>query len=47
MKEGIYDYLAKPIDVDELLIVISKAINEQKLRHQYSSLKDKIEQKYE
>jgi len=47
MKKGIYDYLTKPIDIDELLIVISKALNEQKLRHQYDSLRNKIEQKYQ
>ncbi len=47
MKQGIYDYLTKPIDIDELLIVISKAINEQKLRHDYITLKDKIEEKYQ
>ena len=47
MKKGIYDYLTKPINIDELLIVISKAINEQKLRHQYDSLRNKIEQKYQ
>jgi len=47
MKQGIYDYLTKPIDIDELLIVISKAINEQKLRQDYRALKDKIEEKYQ
>jgi len=47
MKKGIYDYLTKPINIDELLIVIAKAINEQKLRHQYDSLKNKIEQTYQ
>jgi DNA-binding NtrC family response regulator len=46
MKEGIYDYLTKPIDIDELLIVLTKAINEQKLRQEYISLKDKIAEKY-
>jgi DNA-binding NtrC family response regulator len=46
MKQGIYDYLTKPIDVDEMLIVIAKAINEQKLRQDYYTLKDKLEQKY-
>jgi DNA-binding NtrC family response regulator len=46
MKKGIYDYLTKPIDVDEMLIVIAKAINEQKLRQDYYTLKDKLEQKY-
>ncbi len=47
MKKGIYDYLTKPIDIDELLIVIAKAIKEQKLRQDYISLKDKIEKKYQ
>jgi DNA-binding NtrC family response regulator len=47
MKKGIYDYLTKPIDIDELLIVLSKAINEQKLRQEYISLKDKIAEKYQ
>ena len=47
MKKGIYDYLTKPIDIDELLIVISKAIKEHKLRQDYISLKDKIEEKYQ
>ncbi len=47
MKQGIYDYLTKPIDIDELLIVISKAINEQKLRQDYNVLKDRMEKKYQ
>jgi len=46
MKQGIYDYLTKPIDIDELLIVISKAINEQQLRIENIALKDKIKTKY-
>ncbi len=47
MKKGIYDYLTKPIDIDELLIVLKKAINQYKLRSEYNSLKDKIEKKYQ
>ena len=47
MKKGIYDYLTKPIDIDELLIVLSKAIKEQKLQQDYILLKDKIEEKYQ
>jgi DNA-binding NtrC family response regulator len=46
MKKGIYDYLTKPIDVDEMLIVIAKAINEQRLRQDYFTLRDKLEKKY-
>ena len=33
MKKGVFDYLTKPIDIDELLIVLKKAINQQKLRY--------------
>ncbi len=46
MKLGISDYLTKPIDIDELLIVLSKAINEQTLKFENISLKDKIAHKY-
>jgi two-component system response regulator AtoC len=40
MKKGVYDYLTKPIDIDELLIVLKKAINQQKLRFDYIALKE-------
>jgi len=46
MKKGIYDYLTKPIDIDELLIVLKKAINQYKLRSEYDNLKGKLEEKY-
>jgi DNA-binding NtrC family response regulator len=46
MKNGIFDYLTKPIDIDELLIVLKKAINQQKLRYDYTALKNKIKEKY-
>ena len=47
MKKGIYDYLTKPIDIDELMIVLKKSINQQKLKQEYNSLKDKIKEKYQ
>ena len=47
MKQGIYDYLTKPIDIDELLILITKAIKAQKLRLDYIELKDRMEEKYQ
>jgi DNA-binding NtrC family response regulator len=46
MKKGVFDYLTKPIDIDELLIVLKKAINQQKLRYDYIALKDEIKEKY-
>ncbi len=47
MKKGVFDYLTKPIDIDELLIVLKKAINQQKLRYDYIALKDEIKEKYD
>jgi DNA-binding NtrC family response regulator len=47
MKNGIYDYLTKPIEIDELLIVIKKAINEQALRQENIILRDKIKRTYQ
>lgn len=46
MKLGIYDYLTKPIDLDELLIVIRRALKEQKLISENIHLKDKIQATY-
>ena len=40
MKKGVFDYLTKPIDIDELLVVLKKAINQQKLRYDYIAMKD-------
>ena len=46
MKLGIYDYLTKPIDLDELLIIIKRAIKEQNLISENVALKNKITQIY-
>jgi DNA-binding NtrC family response regulator len=46
MKLGIYDYLTKPIDLDELLIVIRRALKEQQLISENIDLKDKLQQTY-
>lgn len=46
MKLGIYDYLTKPIDLDELLIVIRRAIKEQRLIYENIDLKDKLQKTY-
>lgn len=46
MRIGIYDYLTKPVDLDELLIVIKRAIKEQNLISENVALKSKITQIY-
>ncbi len=46
MKMGIYDYLTKPINLDELLIIIRRAIQEQRLITENIDLKSKISRTY-
>ncbi len=46
MKLGIYDYLTKPIDLDELLIVMRRAIKEQQLIFENIDLREKIQETY-
>ena len=46
MKMGIYDYLTKPINLDELLIIIRRAIQEQRLITENIDLKSKIAKTY-
>ncbi len=46
MKLGIYDYLTKPIDLDELLIIIKRALKEQQLIIENIDLKDKLSATY-
>ena len=46
MKEGVYDYLTKPVDVDELLVVTEKALNERALRLENLELRGKVAERY-
>ncbi len=46
MKLGIYDYLTKPIDLDELSIIIRRALKEQQLIHENIDLKEKLQKTY-
>lgn len=47
MKKGAYDYITKPFDLDELEIIIDKAVESRKLREEVSSLKGQIKEKLE
>jgi DNA-binding NtrC family response regulator len=42
LKEGVANYLIKPLDYDELVIVLSKAIQETELKQELLSLKQRI-----
>ena len=46
MKEGAYDYINKPFKMDEVLIVISRAVEEKRLRHALISMREALEARY-
>jgi len=46
MKEGAYDYLTKPIDLDELLLLIQRAEREVGLRRENRDLRDQLREKF-
>jgi len=46
MKEGAYDYLAKPIDLDELLLLIQRVEREIRLRQENRELKEQLREKF-
>ncbi len=42
MKNGAYDYLSKPYDVEELRITVGRALERQALRHEVMGLRDRL-----
>jgi DNA-binding NtrC family response regulator len=46
MKRGVYEYLTKPIDLDDLFIHIQKAISEQNLQKENEELKNRLQDSY-
>ncbi len=46
MKLGAYDYIQKPFDKDEFLIVVSKALERKELLVEVEQLQDELEEKY-
>lgn len=47
MKKGAYDYIAKPFDNDELLIIIRRTINHSRLARELFRLREEIQEKYD
>jgi len=47
MKEGAFDYITKPINFDELKIVISKAVEKQKLLSENTYLRKQLAERFE
>jgi two-component system NtrC family response regulator/two-component system response regulator HydG len=46
MKLGAEDYMGKPIDVDELEVVLQRAIEKKALREETRNLRERLEEKY-
>jgi two-component system NtrC family response regulator len=46
MKAGAYDYLTKPIDGDELLLVVDRALEHLRLKEEVRSLRTSLDKKY-
>ena len=46
LKTGAYDYLSKPLDTEELKIIIKKAIDHRNLKNENSFLKKRVDEKY-
>jgi DNA-binding NtrC family response regulator len=46
MREGASDYLTKPLNLDELTIVVERALERRKLRREASELRGQLKQRY-
>jgi DNA-binding NtrC family response regulator len=46
MKEGVYDYLTKPVDIEELLLVIEKALRERALLLENLELRGLVSERF-
>jgi DNA-binding NtrC family response regulator len=46
MKKGVYEYLTKPLDLDELFVILEKAIGEQRLHRENVELKKQVKSTY-
>jgi two-component system nitrogen regulation response regulator GlnG len=47
MKQGAYDYIGKPFDVDEVLLVVEKALEAQALAREVSQLRRMTEERFD
>jgi two-component system response regulator HydG len=46
MKKGAYDYITKPIDIDNLALILARALDHSSLRSENAYLKDRLAENY-
>ncbi|HEX7513910.1 MAG TPA: sigma-54 dependent transcriptional regulator, partial [Candidatus Methylomirabilis sp.] len=47
MKHGAYDYIGKPFDVDEVLLLVGKALEAQALAREVTRLRETVEERFD
>jgi two-component system nitrogen regulation response regulator GlnG len=47
MKNGAFDYITKPFDLDELLLLVKRAIDSRKLTRDFRELKEEVKKRFE
>jgi len=47
MKYGAFDYITKPFDIDEILVVVKRALESRKLSRDFRELKEEIKKRFE
>ena len=46
LKQGAYDYLTKPVDIDELAVLVDRVLIERNLRDENTSLREALDRRY-
>jgi two-component system, NtrC family, nitrogen regulation response regulator GlnG len=47
MKSGAFDYITKPFDLDEVLVLVKRAVDSRKLTRDFRELKEEVKKRFE
>jgi two-component system nitrogen regulation response regulator GlnG len=47
MKNGAFDYVTKPFNLDEILLLVKRALESRKLSHDFRELKEEVKKRFE
>jgi two-component system, NtrC family, nitrogen regulation response regulator GlnG len=47
MKSGAFDYITKPFDLDEVLVLVKRAVDSRKLSRDFRELKEEVKKRFE